>query len=31
MGVTLSRDVATVSNHLRAFTRTHEALLKSGR
>jgi hypothetical protein len=31
MGVTPSRDMATVWNHKRAFTRTHEALLKAGR
>ncbi len=30
-GAPLSRDLATASNHHRAFTRTHEALLKAGR
>ncbi len=30
-GSPLSRDLATASNHHRAFTRTHEALIKAGR
>jgi hypothetical protein len=31
MGVSLSRDVATAFNHHRAFSITHEKLLKAGR